>query len=80
MGTAHGRKQRKKLDLRLMHNLNREATQQVRQCTSKEGRGCCLHGCIKRGLVLPRHSAVMHVPFVLTCSLFSWPIAGGGPG
>ncbi|KAI7839370.1 hypothetical protein COHA_006895 [Chlorella ohadii] len=29
VGTAHGRKQRKKLDLRLMHNLNREATQQA---------------------------------------------------
>jgi hypothetical protein len=29
VGTAHGRKQRNKLDLRLTHNLNREATQQA---------------------------------------------------
>lgn len=29
VGTAQGRKQRNKLDLRLMHNLNREATQQA---------------------------------------------------
>ena len=29
LGTAQGRRHRKKLDLRLVHNLNREATQQV---------------------------------------------------
>lgn len=29
IGTAHGQRRRKKVDLRLVHNLNREATQQV---------------------------------------------------
>ncbi len=33
VGTANGRRVRKKLDLRLVHNLNREATQQARLWT-----------------------------------------------
>ncbi len=38
VGTANGRQVRKKLDLRLVHNLNREATQQARS-----GVGCAVH-------------------------------------
>jgi hypothetical protein len=56
LGTAQGRRHRKKLDLRLVHNLNREATQQV------GGHACLLAVLEHRWAALPRFARSTAMP------------------